>query len=205
MGCDPIYDNDKYKSWCFNPRTHMGCDGFRNSVPDGGFVSIHAPTWGATKGDSNVLAVFSFQSTHPHGVRLHQASLLYSASTFQSTHPHGVRHHVALILYLSTSFNPRTHMGCDLPNIECADWRTCFNPRTHMGCDPFHTRQHAADTVSIHAPTWGATRILKVVPSLHYVSIHAPTWGATCCPPQSRQPGARFNPRTHMGCDVCDA
>ena len=33
--------------------------------------------------------------------------------------------------------------------------------------------------VSIHAPTWGATRALYFCLTLHTVSIHAPTWGAT--------------------------
>ena len=80
----------------FNPRTRMGCD---ESEPDVFFqpqyVSIHAPAWGATRHStyrSSVSKCFnprtrtgcdkatglsaypikSFQSTHPHGVRLHQ-------------------------------------------------------------------------------------------------------------------------------------
>ena len=32
----------------FNPRTHMGCDGFVRSKHYLPYVSIHAPTWGAT-------------------------------------------------------------------------------------------------------------------------------------------------------------
>ena len=34
-------------------------------------------------------------------------------------------------------------------------------------------------TVSIHAPTWGATVIDYLMVSEQRVSIHAPTWGAT--------------------------
>ena len=33
--------------------------------------------------------------------------------------------------------------------------------------------------ISIHAPTWGATRFGKLVAGTDYISIHAPTWGAT--------------------------
>ncbi|ATO32431.1 hypothetical protein DDI_1263 [Dickeya dianthicola RNS04.9] len=35
------------------------------------------------------------------------------------------------------------------------------------------------DTVSIHAPAWGATSHLAFVSRLAEVSIHAPAWGAT--------------------------
>ena len=54
-------------------------------------VSIHAPTWGATFLISSARHRFQFQSTHPHGVR-------------QSGHTH---------VWSYKSFNPRTHMGCD--------------------------------------------------------------------------------------------
>ena len=51
-------------------------------------------------------------------------------------------------------------MGCDGQNgkmqiILHAD----FNPRTHMGCDEEGTLAHEiAALISIHAPTWGATK-----------------------------------------------
>ena len=55
-----------------------------------------------------------------------------------------------------------------------------FNPRAHVGrdlCDP--GRDHPADAVSIHAPTWGATQREALGGHDGGVSIHAPTWGAT--------------------------
>ena len=55
---------------CFNPRTHTGCDI-------------------ACKG-RRALSV-TFQSTHPHGVRLDEVTNETTNNTFQSTHPHGVR------------------------------------------------------------------------------------------------------------------
>ena len=56
---------------CFNPRTHTGCD---NGIPlrfQMFYVSIHAPTRGATVGNRYLFPFCraKFQSTHPHGVR----------------------------------------------------------------------------------------------------------------------------------------
>ena len=57
------------------------------------FISIHAPTRGATpiKIIINFL-VSKFQSTHPHGVRRKTNGIWTNGTEFQSTHPHGVRH-----------------------------------------------------------------------------------------------------------------
>ena len=56
--------------------------------------------------------------------------------------------------------------------------------------------------VSIHAPTWGATGGKKLGLTESEVSIHAPTWGATTDGTTQTQSLRSFNPRTHMGCDV---
>ena len=93
-------------------------------------------------------------------------------------------------------------MGCDITILTMSISVPCFNPRTHMGCDlPCHKYQ-GATTVSIHAPTWGATTVVMhrpeqncefqsthphgvrpyvyvTITTLSRVSIHAPTWGAT--------------------------
>ena len=82
-----------FEGYCFNPRTHMGCDG-----------SCSAPLSSAHR----------FQSTHPHGVRRSACMRTTEQSEFQSTHPHGVRlHGFCNICKYFNSFNPRTHMGCD--------------------------------------------------------------------------------------------
>ena len=120
---------------------------------------------------------------------------------FQSTHPHGVRR------FLTPGvLNTR-----------------CFNPRTHTGCDDFEASFFIDFTVSIHAPTRGATASVSLdctastrFQSTHphgvrpnkvdaykreqEVSIHAPTRGATYeYHPNTSELG--FNPRTHTGCD----
>ena len=187
------------------------------------YVSIHAPTRGAT---------YSKQIT-PNNTR------------FQSTHPHGVRRPKITIVVIRPCFNPRTHTGCDrFCNKRAAEF-LCFNPRTHTGCDICGVKHKNSHYVSIHAPTRGATQYLGYYKSTRKVSIHAPTRGATlydltkykkikvsihaptrgATPPstnqlsscmfQSTHPhGVRhriprlkqissisFNPRTHTGCD----
>ena len=55
--------------------------------------------------------------------------------------------------------------------------------------------------VSIHAPTWGATILSLFMLLVLLVSIHAPTWGATLGDYYDFVEITSFNPRTHMGCD----
>ena len=97
----------------FNPRTHMGCDRpfCRDAAPD--VVSIHAPTWGATSMTITKDQMFSFQSTHPRGVRPKSVEIGRFWYMFQSTHPRGVRRLRSAPCRLHPCFNPRTHVGCD--------------------------------------------------------------------------------------------
>ena len=121
---------------------------------------------------------------------------------FQSTHPHGVRlgsRYPSSCLYLR--FNPRTRMGCDMGQTLTCSSAIRFNPRTRMGCDSFTVLGNHSYCVSIHAPAWGATHVLRTQAQLllfqsthphgvrlsiisytitnSSVSIHAPAWGAT--------------------------
>ena len=70
-------------------------------------------------------------------------------------------------------------MGCDFSRLVTARLTDSFNPRTHMGCDKRETEARLGDVVSIHAPTWGATKQHPRGNKAEGVSIHAPTWGAT--------------------------
>ena len=165
-----------------------GATRLRTKVTEFGKVSIHAPTRGAT----NSLFHYSYiqQCFNPRTHEGCDGSIRSSeffvhvsihaptrgatekpdfqnrpSPQFQSTHPRGVR--------------PQS------PTHSTAHYR-CFNPRTHEGCDltvcPF---PHLFTDVSIHAPTRGATIILRNLFSISGVSIHAPTRGATkfmtCC------------------------
>ena len=77
------------------------------------YVSIHAPTRGATVRAARGSDHMMFQSTHPRGVRPEILHYLFVRPLFQSTHPRGVRRQKRKVVSLSYSFNPRTHEGCD--------------------------------------------------------------------------------------------
>ena len=76
----------------FNPRTHTGCDPILFRTGFGRFVSIHAPTRGATCGASSIVALLT--------VSIH-------APTRGAT-PASERRQIGFV-----GFNPRTHTGCD--------------------------------------------------------------------------------------------
>ena len=100
------------------------------------------------------------------------------------------------------SFNPRTRVGCDLLKFLEAVRPASFNPRTRVGCDISPFAHDFYQKVSIHAPVWGATRIIRQSTVSLEVSIHAPVWGATRCRCNPKC-DCCFNPRTRVGCDDC--
>ena len=73
-----------------------------------------------------------------------------------------------------------------------------------MGCDSDHDSDGSDDSISIHAPTWGATDGHGAADVGGAISIHAPTWGATLGFNPGRTRDVNFNPRTHVGCDTVD-
>ena len=129
MGCDFVPCRLLYGGWHFNPRTHVGCDGGKSPPIKSKYISIHAPTWGATIKPPYPSKAFVFQSTHPRGVRLYIFGIFQLTTKFQSTHPRGVR------LRFVSSF------------VESI-------------------------SISIHAPTWGATFLL---PLRHYLGVFQST------------------------------
>ena len=123
----------------FNPRSHAGSDFVISVVLPGRCVSIHAPTRGATiRGDPGQDSLQGFQSTLPRGERLNASLLCSSVRMFQSTLPRGERREV---------------------RARVEDARQSFNPRSHAGSDRCVMPVRLAVTVSIHAPTRGATVI----------------------------------------------
>ena len=147
------------------------------------YVSIHAPTRGATGTcGNNSTITYMFQSTHPHGVRRYKlfwrpsAKRCFNPRThtgcdlalgygldeigeFQSTHPHGVRHHN--LIYISQRLSVSIHAPTRGATTNANEYASGFR-------------------VSIHAPTRGATKRMRSKHAdFHPVSIHAPTRGAT--------------------------
>ena len=81
----------------FNPRTHVGCDGYRVFSSDRPIlISIHAPTWGATLMSKGLGKSFV--------ISIH-------APTW------GATFRIRVVLTSLTNFNPRTHVGCDVHSM----------------------------------------------------------------------------------------
>jgi len=146
------------QSECFNPRTHVGCDGASVFPPwrvQGFNPRTHVGC--DTEGLVVTASDMEFQSTHPRGVRRCQRCGFPILNPFQSTHPRGVRHSGVSQVAILTCFNPRTHVGCDAVSVVDSRFSIRFNPRTHVGCDGDGAWYYRWGIVSIHAPTWGAT------------------------------------------------
>jgi len=124
-----------------------------------GYVSIHAPAWGATMiAQIGIMCFGLFQSTRPHGARQRVGHSTVYCILFQSTRPHGARlflwcilvgacnvsiHAPAwgatpfllVLLFSYACFNPRARMGRDRAGFTYPTESSSFNPRARMGRD----------------------------------------------------------------------
>ena len=164
----------------FNPRTHSGCDLEQNLNAHTLYVSIHAPTRGATGGRRRSPGFLWFQSTHPLGVRPFCTRLMRLHTKFQSTHPLGVRR------YFSLSYKPKIQVSIHAPTRGATgsakvlgDIQIVSIHAPTRGATPISRESSDDEDVSIHAPTRGATSSYLVSEVIQKVSIHAPTRGAT--------------------------
>ena len=168
------------------------------------YVSIHAPTRGATASqacsllgimsfnprthagcdagsDYHIYTSLSFQSTHPRGVRLELTMDVKSRGVFQSTHPRGVR--LKPLLKTITAYAVSIHAptrGATSPFIRLGYLDSRFNPRTHAGCDT--ERKDPVSPACLFQSTHprGVRQYTcRIACRLPDVSIHAPTRGAT--------------------------
>ena len=121
--------------FCFNPRAHVGRDLYVVRIKSRHGVSIHAPTWDATRSPSRDF-VSPFVSIHaPTWDATHAQCSQAKRQEFQSTRPRGTRLILMPVLYVFI----------------------CFNPRAHVGRDQKSCKKNVGTGVSIHAPTWDAT------------------------------------------------
>ncbi len=167
---------------CFNPRPRVGGDWyaiplkqrplkFQSTPPRGGRrayktvvagiseVSIHAPAWGAT-------------APRPAGSAADRAVSIH-APAWGATGRRSDRAPWPSVV------NPRPRVGA----TGAVGWDPRpqgFNPRPRVGGDHGIDRATGLNqTVSIHAPAWGATQGKAFSHAQESVSIHAPAWGAT--------------------------
>jgi len=164
-------------------------------------VSIHAPTWGATRSIPSLPRMSLFQSTHPRGVRHSYMGKTVKQTAFQSTHPRGVRRFRGRHRFHYTKFQSTHPRGVRRGRIAVFRNHSSFNPRTHVGCDVVFGNVVRIVGVSIHAPTWGATQhLLNIFKTILWFQSTHPR-GVRPTEPRSIMPSRCFNPRTHVGCD----
>ncbi len=141
---------------CFNSRTREGCD-----------ASPIIPAFH-----------FSFQFTHPRGVRYaeglsvgsHVVSIHAPArgaiitwlqqqpkSKFQFTHPRGVRCRYCFHLQCPAVSIHAPARGA-IYTFKGGFILSCFNSRTREGCDGYYAFHYDTENVSIHAPARGAMK-----------------------------------------------
>ena len=125
-------------------------------------VSIHAPTWGATGGAPPLRGVLE--------VSIHAPTWGATRVSTSSPPPPPVSIHaptwgatlVRLVSKLSHEFQSTHPRGVRLLTTALRSARLRFNPRTHVGCDSESLNRRMEAIVSIHAPTWGATLFSEV-------------------------------------------
>ena len=98
---------------------------------------------------------------------------------FQSTLPREERPQETRMSDIHSNFNPRSHERSDDENIERACCHCDFNPRSHERSDSDGLVNMMVTSISIHAPTRGATCQVCIFRMSDTISIHAPTRGAT--------------------------
>ena len=165
-------------------------------------VSIHAPTRGATIQQVRGLSepVVSIHAP-TRGATMSALAGLFGGIVSIHAPTRGATQ-VAMIVVLNTNgFNPRSHAGSDDTHQAKGHQCSCFNPRSHAGSDLGDAAFLASSSVSIHAPTRGATFFAFVMQLEHLVSIHAPTRGATAMWQRLPSGMPSFNPRSHAGSD----
>ena len=193
--------------WCFNPRTHEGCDTVTSAtlhievefqsthprrvrlralrlVAQDNHVSIHAPTKGATGTPLPLLNTQRGFNPRTHeGCDLQNLRQLGIIVLFQSTHPRRVRPNISAVVSPSVLFQSTHPRRVRHPNGSRAHHHAGFNPRTHEGCDEIQLRS------VVLVGTFQSTHPRRVrreygcsSSPARLVSIHAPTKGATAHP-----------------------
>ena len=169
---------------CFNPRTRVGCDLFLGR-------SIFAMLSFNPRTRVGCDSCYQYGSEFLGSVSIH-------APAWGATPPD------AGSFLGSPGFNPRTRVGCDVGKLQAGrQGRGRFQSTHPRGVRRNSQRlQTCGHLVSIHAPAWGATFLMRILfpllllfQSTHPRGVRPAAHG----PRQCRRNG--FNPRTRVGCD----
>ena len=143
-----------------------------------------------------------FQSTLPRGERRGMPGTPLWTCLFQSTLPRGERLGSFFNSRLQKYFNPRSRVGSDTRVKSREGGYTYFNPRSRVGSDRIIQASLCAQSISIHAPAWGAT------PSGFNTRIHSrfqstlPRGERHTLPFFYHCNLTNFNPRSRVGSDI---
>ena len=143
------------------------------------YISIHAPTRGATQLSLHISKQLLFQSTLPRGERQYRNGSGDSGREFQSTLPREERQLRLVFVSVQIHFNPRSHEGSDsIAGVRLSAMAISIHAPTRGATDSVECMALII-AISIHAPTRGATAIDFTMSRVKKISIHAPTRGAT--------------------------
>ena len=83
----------------------------------------------------------------------------------------------------ASDFNPRARVGRDFLQRSKMCLACSFQSTRPRGARQEGFAYGGGDGfISIHAPAWGATQLLRLFVAVLKISIHAPAWGATNIP-----------------------
>ena len=171
-------------------------------VPDA-FISIHAPTRGATGVAVFPHVIFEFQSTLPREERQPRTKSLSQAMYFNP------RSHERSDSPVSGFFNSSTVFQSTLPREERPGQPTLplpdnyFNPRSHERSDNARSVSCTHFIISIHAPTRGATSHTHCQDFSHRIfQSTLPREERRPARPRPNHRGGHFNPRSHERSDL---
>ncbi len=143
-------------------------------------ISIHAPTRGATM----------------RADRVSKTLLYFNPRSHERSDDLG-----RLLMSLFLNFNPRSHERSDVKGFHFMLFILCnFNPRSHERSDTNTPPKYLFTTISIHAPTRGATSLcLNCGIKKEFQSTLPREERPTCCCKLSCS--CHFNPRSHERSD----
>ena len=169
-----------YRSICFNPHTHAGCDLGLIGLDGDGSVSIHTPTQGVTKPLLPFLCPCKVSIHTPtQGVTLYNLIERTIITVSIHTPTQGVTYNRQNKLNRQ-GFNPHTHAGCDYTLGIVDRWKRVSIHTPTQGVTNRTMRTFFAQVVSIHTPTQGVTNLASAsFNRTSCVSIHTPTQGVT--------------------------
>ena len=144
------------------------------------FISIHAPTRGATKKIKKAIIWYIISIHAPTRGATPQRFITRQRLQFQSTLLQEERRAVSFnsptVLFISIHAPTRGATTLGLLAVFPSPY---FNPRSYKRSDQLLRATSPMPLISIHAPTRGATEPFFIALRIALISIHAPTRGAT--------------------------